>query len=101
GGTITGNTLGAGNMIVADGSGYFARNIPTGVNTALYPIGTATNDYTPVTLAFTANAAVGALGIRTVTGHHASDLSATNYLNRYWPFTLVSGFSTYTYTATF
>ncbi|MFO0362150.1 MAG: MopE-related protein, partial [Flavobacteriales bacterium] len=98
-GAITG-TFGASNMVVTDGSGQLLRAVATGANTYIWPIGDASGDYTPVQLAFTANASAGNVGWRLTDAVHPNDGTATDYLTRYWISTQ-SSLTTYTYTPTF
>ena len=104
--TLSTGQLGAGSsssMLVATGAGQAFNTIPTtGFITQTFPIGDGTN-YTPVTLAFTANTVGGTVGARVTASAHPQYQNSgtqTNYLTRYWSCT-TTGLTNYTYTSTF
>jgi hypothetical protein len=74
-------------MIVADGSGKLIKLI-NAKGSFTFPIGDATsgNDYSPVTLNFTAGTyAPGAyVAVNVTNAKHTLNQSPANYLNRYW-----------------
>jgi hypothetical protein len=104
--TIATGQLGAGStssMIVATGSGQAFITVPTtGFITQTLPVGDGTN-YTPVTLAFSANTIGGTVGVRTIASVHPSINSGSTpaaNISRYWAFT-TTALTNYTYVSTF
>ena len=90
-------TFTSGNMISADGSGYFIREIST-AGTYFFPIGDLTSgaDYSPVELDFTSGTFNNAsVSVNLSNNKHPDNPSTTDYLNRYWILSSsgISGFS--------
>jgi hypothetical protein len=111
-GSITTAITGGGinNMVVADGAGQLRRTMVTG--SYLFPVGDESGgitvvgntgaDYSPVTLNFTANSTPRIIGVRVTDDKHPDDVTANDYISRYWSFTdSQAGVGTYTYTGTF
>ncbi|PWA03872.1 beta strand repeat-containing protein, partial [Flavobacterium psychrotolerans] len=89
-------------MIIASGTGEL-RKTYSGVGSFTFPIGdnTATAEYSPVTLNFTAAGAFGGYaGVNVTDAKHPSNASTTDYITRYWSVT-TSGITTPTCTASF
>ncbi len=99
-------TFGTTKMVIADKTGGKTGQVmkiyKSGATNFLYPIGdaTATIDYSPLALNFTANSAPRTIGVNVVDGKHPNDLSA-NFISRYWNFTDDACSGTYTYDATY
>ncbi len=90
-------TFSSGNMISADGLGYFIREIST-AGTYFFPIGDLTSgaDYSPVELDFTSGTFNNAsVSVNLSNNKHPDNPSTTDYLNRYWILSSsgISGFS--------
>jgi hypothetical protein len=111
-GSITTAITGGGinNMVVADGAGQLRRTMVTG--SYVFPVGDESGgitvvgnpgaDYSPVTLNFTANSTPRIIGVRVTDDKHPDDVTANDYISRYWSFTdSQAGVGTYTYTGTF
>lgn len=103
-GAITG-TYNASSMIATNGTGQLIRTINTGGNTYFFPIGdiTGTVEYSPVSIAFSANSVSRQLGVNVIDANHPqlnTSPTQTDYISRYWEFSNSAG-GTYTYTGTF
>ena len=76
----------SGNMISADGSGNFIREIST-TGTYFFPVGDLTSgaDYSPVELDFISGTFTNAsVSVNLSNNKHPDNPSTTDYLNRYW-----------------
>ncbi len=86
--TITG-TPSATAMIVSSSTGELRKSF-TAAGAFTYPVGdsTGTDEYSPVTVNFNSGSFASAyLGVKLVNAKHPNNLSAANYLNRYWTLT--------------
>lgn len=85
-------------------NGNLRRQISSGSNTYLFPIGTSTV-YAPVSISFTSGTASGFLTGSTTNGDHpdigTSDIGGSSSVNRFWKFEVYSGLGTANYNATF
>lgn len=104
--TISGNTFSSDNMLVTNGTGELRKAFASSgfPLTFTYPIGdtTATTDYTPATLVFSANSVNNrTLGVRVIDTRHPQDVLTSDYLTRFWSVTSSSAAGTYTLDATF
>ncbi|MBK9391783.1 MAG: HYR domain-containing protein [Bacteroidetes bacterium] len=103
-GAIVGGAAFSATNMVATGTGRFIRYFSAG-NSApfVFPVGdiTATAEYSPVMLDFSASDNPGTIGINVTGAVHPSINSgstASSYLSRYWTFT-TTGLTNYTYIA--
>jgi len=98
--TLTGGSTTS--YVAADGSGQFLRTFAAGASAAFnFPVGDVTAaEYTPVSLTLTANSIIRTIGVRVTDGQHPNDVTASNFVSRYWSFTNNAA-GTYTYTAAF
>ncbi len=70
-------------FINTNGTGAVRRNF-TGTGDFSYPIGTS-SDYTPISFDFTTGTFLSAyVDVRAIASIHASNMSSTDYLDRYW-----------------
>jgi hypothetical protein len=89
-------------MIIASGGGQL-RKVYTGTGSFTFPIGDniGTAEYSPATLNFTAGSFSSAYaGVALTNSKHSSNVSTTDYINRYWTVT-TSGITSPTATASF
>ncbi len=98
-------TPAATNMIVATGSGQLQKGFSTGfTGSFVYPVGdnTATAEFSPVTLTFTAGtfASGNYAGVNLVNAKYPGDPNTGSYLNRYWAISQ-SGITAFTCSTTF
>ncbi len=85
------------NMIIADGSGFFKREISDNI-AYVFPVGDTTGiaDYSPVNLTFGSGTFTDAVvSINLKNEKHAENSSVNDYINRYWTIsqTGITGFS--------
>lgn len=90
-------------MLVTNGNGEVKKVVAAGGGQFTYAIGeiTGTAEYSPVTLNFTANSAVRTVGIRVVDSQHPNDNTITDYLSRYWHYSVSPLTGTYTYNSVY
>ena len=84
--SVISGTPSANNMIVATGTGEIRKTF-TGTGSFTFPVGdnTGTTEYSPVTLNFTSGGFSSAYaGVKVSNTKHGSNISQTDYLNRYW-----------------
>lgn len=101
-GSLSG-TPSASAMIVADGNGQFIRGVSSGASSLLFPVGTISQNYFPVTLNFSANTSAGTIGIRNTDSaepNNNTPSAPAAYLSAYWTFSN-TGLTSYIYTGTF
>ncbi len=97
GATVSG-TPAAANMVVATGTGELRKQF-AGTGTFVYPVGdnTATAEYSPVTLNFSAGTFAGGAyaGVNLVNAIYPDPNITVDYLNRYWKLsqTGITGFT--------
>jgi hypothetical protein len=98
-GTITG-TASNTNFVATNGTGQL-KKVYAATGSTTFPLGdiTGTDEASPATLNYTALTGTSTVGIIVVDAQHPNDLSADNFLSRYWSFT-ESGASAYTYSLT-
>src|SRR5262249_15702629 len=96
-------------FVSVDGSGQLIRAVNTGANTYTWPVGdnsgTSPNntgaDYSPVTLAFTAQSTARNIGVNVVDAQEPNDGTSNNYISRYLNFIDDNaGTGSYTYVIT-
>ncbi len=94
----TSSAGGVNNMVVTDGSGEFMKVFPAGASNFIYPVGdiSGTNDYSPVSITYSANSDIRTIGLRATDTQHPDDGSVNDFLSRYWSFTDNQA-GTYTY----
>ena len=99
--TIAGSP-GNSNYIVYSGIGKLVKNIPAAMGSPyLFPIGTATN-YSPATFKFNSGTVDGTSSLMiNLTEGKQPDISAPNYINRYWTYSPSGTFSSPNYDADF
>ena len=76
-------------MVITDGTGQMKKIFPAIPSAFTFPVGdnTASNDYSPSTINYTANNTLRTIGIRVIDLQHPNDGTATDYISRYWTFT--------------
>jgi hypothetical protein len=96
----------ASSFVVTNSTGQLLRAINTGANTYIFPIGdiTGTTEYSPVSIAFTANSTARNLGFIVTDANHPqlnTPNAQVDYLSRYWSSSLSVTTGTYSYSPTF
>ncbi|MGL2964930.1 hypothetical protein ACSVH2_13990, partial [Flavobacterium sp. RSB2_4_14] len=78
---------GATSFVATNGLGQLRFAYPAAISSATFPVGDITNtdEYSPVTLAYTTtNPTPSTVGVRVIDGQHPNDVSATDYLARFY-----------------